>query len=288
MKLSSGLSGAEVVEYRQGTVKKRGGVVDKTVEQGRWLEKHASPGFPTVYELAADGYVMERLEHVDYSSVKAEDVVEMLRTHAWSKPATTAATRDTERLLTTKVLGNLVSCDLVSDSDLVAAVLRATKRAASAALSLPAALAHGDPTAENVMSRRRHGLVLIDPIPATLAVPDAPCVDVGKMLQSASGWEAAKYGTDVKVYSTADVELAVQDDNMFSAGQAWAVVHVVRTLPYVVRNAPHALERVKQVLTNTLEAGGFYSEVVLRHRRRPYKLEADRARGVPQGGSQYA
>lgn len=263
MIINNGLSGAEVVENNQATVTKRGGIVEKTIEQGRWIQEHASLALPVVFELTDDGYVMERLDHVGYSEVRAADVVRLLREHVWSKPAAVPASKDTYELLRNKVLTNINKSGLDSDQELTAAVLFAAESAARSALAQPAALAHGDATAENVMHRRGYGPVLIDPIPATLTVPDAPCVDIGKMLQSANGWEAAKYGTEAEAYSIADVRAAVKDDALFSAGQAWAVVHVIRALPYVMRQAPHALERVKRVLTNTLETGGFYDEVVL-------------------------
>jgi hypothetical protein len=216
-----------------------------------------------VLELTSDGYVMERLAHVDYAEVKAEEVVGLLRRHVWSRPADVPARDETYELLRGKMSDNIGRCWLSFSSELVAAVLFAAESAARAALAGAAALTHGDATAENVMRRRGYGSVLIDPIPATITVPDAPCVDVGKMLQSANGWEAAKYGTGGKAYSIADVRAAVDDDSLFSGGQAWAVVHVVRALPYVVRQAPSALDRVAEVLVNTLKTGGFYDEVVL-------------------------
>ena len=263
MIVNNGLSGAEIVENNRATVTKRGGIVEKTIEQGRWIQEHASLALPVVFELTGDGYVMERLDHINYSEVNASDVVRLLREHVWSRPAETPASEETAKLLHAKVLKNLTTAGLHEDTELLDAALFAAREAASSALSYRPALSHGDATAENVMYRRGYGPVLIDPIPATLIVPDSPCVDVGKMLQSANGWEAAKYGTDAEAYSIKDVRLAVNDSLLFSAGQAWAVVHVIRALPYVMRQAPHALERVKQVLTNTLETGGFHDEVVL-------------------------
>lgn len=263
MIINNGLSGAEVVENDRATVTKRGGIVEKTIEQGRWIQEHSSPALPTVLELTNDGYVMERLDHLSYSEVRAEDVVRLLREHVWSKPAAVPASGETYELLRSKVLANIDKSELRSNSGLVTGALFAAESAARSALARPAALAHGDATAENVMRRRGYGPVLIDPIPATLTVPDAPCVDIGKMLQSANGWEAAKYGTDAKAYSVADVRAAVDDDFLFSAGQAWAVVHVIRALPYVMRQAPHALKRVEQVLVDMLATGGFYDEMVL-------------------------
>lgn len=264
--VAGGLSGAEVVEYTTATVEKRGGDVKKTIEQGRWIMENWSSGLPYVFELTENGYVMEKLEAVRYSDVKAHDVVRLLRKYVWSLPAKTPATSNTFRLLRDKVLGNIAKDEVKSSLDIegqMLPILEATLVAYSAAKSFPASLSHGDPTAENVMYRRGYGHVLIDPIKATEAIPDSPCVDVGKMLQSAYGWEAAKYGVDERAYSADDVRKAVNDDKLFRGGQAWAVIHVVRALPYVQQHAPKSIDRVVSVLTTALKEGGFLREVVL-------------------------
>jgi hypothetical protein len=256
--VNNGLSGAVVVENNKATVTKQGGIVEKTIEQGRWIMENSTPAFPLVFELTSDGYVMERLDHMSPTEVRAVDVVSLLRRYVWGSPATQPATQETRKLLRNKVTRNLESSGLHLSTAYVDAALTAAERAYEAALSAQPALSHGDATAENVMYRRGFGPVLIDPIPATLAVPDSPCVDVGKMLQSAYGWEEAKYMREWRAYSTKDVEHAVADSDLFVAGQAWAVVHVIRAIPYVKRQAPASLGAVSTVLSKALEAGGFY------------------------------
>lgn len=59
-------------------------------------------------------------------------------------------------------------------------------------------LVHGDPTLCNVAVRPyEEQLVLLDPRPPRRGVPPLRCVDQGKMLQSALGWERAAYGWPV-------------------------------------------------------------------------------------------
>ena len=265
MSVSAGLSGAEVVQIDGRTVIKRGGDVEKTIAQGRWIRENTSPAMPMVFELTEDGYVMEKLERIDYWNVRAGDVVRLLRSNVWSRPPRVAPSEQTFMALRDKVLGNITADAVKEKVDAVAygnAILRAVSDAYRYSLKVKATLSHGDPTAENVMNRHGYGPVLIDPIGATVAVPDSPCVDVGKMLQSAYGWEAAKYGTDVSAYSCEEVRNAVADDELFYGGQAWAVVHVIRALPYVCRNAARSTGRVFDVLVKALEEGKFGNEVV--------------------------
>tara|TARA_Y100000310_G_scaffold270200_1_gene283862 strand:+ start:2805 stop:3638 length:834 start_codon:yes stop_codon:yes gene_type:complete len=63
--------------------------------------------------------------------------------------------------------------------------------------------AHGDPTLENVMLHPRDGrIVLIDPLPPSNRIPECKESDVGKLMQSASGYE------DIKISRTAHVQFA--------------------------------------------------------------------------------
>lgn len=266
MTVSGGLSGAEVVERNTATVEKRGGDIAKTIDQGRWIIENKSTGLPYVFELTDAGYIMEKLEPLPYFEVRAADVVRLLRKYVWSRPAVTPATENTFGLLRDKVFGNMSKDGVRNVLDIenhMVPVLEATLVAYSSAVRVPATLSHGDPTAENVMYRRGYGSVLIDPIKATETIPDSPCVDVGKMLQSAYGWEAAKYGATEHAYSADDVREAVADDELFRGGQAWAVIHVIRALPYVHLHAPDSMDRVVGVLATALKEGGFLDEVVL-------------------------
>src|SRR5437588_835106 len=76
-------------------------------------------------------------------------------------------------------------------------------------------------------------LLLIDPIPATPAVPDLLCVDVGKMLQSAVGWESVRYQRPFR-HGVSDLTRCLTlDEYEWEASSYWCGVHLLRTLPYV-------------------------------------------------------
>ena len=95
--------------------------------------------------------------------------------------------------------------------------------------SLRRGLVHGDPTYDNVMLRNGE-IVLIDPLPATPAVPDLVSVDIGKMLTSVMGFELIRYGDRTFV----DAQLPyIIDENEYRASLYWCAVHFLRAIPYV-------------------------------------------------------
>ena len=93
-------------------------------------------------------------------------------------------------------------------------------------------LTHGDPTFENVMLRSNEKVVIIDPVPATPAVPDLRLVDVGKVMQSVVGFEAIKYGAEERFRLTMHDALEIFYVNDSSACMYWCVVHLLRAIPY--------------------------------------------------------
>ena len=252
-----GLSGAVVTNNGNGrTVTKSGGLPGRTREQGDWIIRHGGDSriFPRVHELLDDGYVMEKLEFIDYWEIDSLEMVEMLRNFVWVQPPVVPPTDNTCDLLLKKMqatvdkwLGNLISRTTQKR------ILIDAMNAANGALSMSHCLTHGDPTAENVMYRPDFGKVLIDPIRATEVVPDSPAVDIGKMLQSACGWEHAKYSTGFAAFTRSDLKKAVNDDELFAAGEAWATVHVIRAVPYVFRSMPDSISSVLSVLDRAIE-----------------------------------
>lgn len=253
-----GLSGAIVTDDENGvTVTKRGGIPERTREQGEWIQLHSNGHtFPKLIALLDDGYVMERLEFIDYWDVDPYEMVDMLRAHVWCQPAVVPPTTRTSELLVAKMSRTLDKWLEGKVSNVIKnAVLDDARVAGTGAYTLPSALAHGDPTAENVMLRAGYGTVLIDPIRSTEVVPDSPAVDIGKMLQSACGWENAKYGTGPSMFTRSSLRRAIANDELFSVGEAWATVHVIRAIPYVIRNIPKSTTAVLDVLERAIERG---------------------------------
>jgi hypothetical protein len=249
-----GLSGAVVIDNNDGTVTKSGGLSDRTREQGEWIVKHGGSAFPKVVNILSDGYVMEKLEFVEYYDVNPSISVPMLKKHVWTQQAVVPPTAQTKELLEAKMLHtiNKYLADHVDES-MKREILISAKIAGDGAYRMQHCLTHGDPTAENVMKNATGDFVFIDPIPATEVVPDSPAVDIGKMLQSAYGWEDAKYQTGVIAYRRSDLKEQIEDDRLFAVGEAWGVVHVMRAVPYVLRNIPDSLPRVLTVLKRAIE-----------------------------------
>jgi hypothetical protein len=197
---------------------------------------------------------MEKLEYIDYWTIDNSFVHVALLRHVWSQPPVVPPTTNTHKLLKEKMQGTIDRHldSFISKAAKDAIITDATK-AAVGAYRLKHALTHGDPTAENVMFRPGYGNVLIDPIRATEVVPDSPAVDVGKMLQSAYGWEHAKYSNGMLAYSHKDIADIVNDDELFEIGESWAVIHVMRAIPYIKRNLPDSFSNVIQVLERAIE-----------------------------------
>jgi hypothetical protein len=249
-----GLSGAVVVVNDNDTVTKSGGIPERTREQGEWLQRHGGDMFPRVVELLPDGYVMEKLTYIDYWDVGSDFNIATLRSHVWTQPAVVAPTADSGKLLLAKMQHTIDKYLYGSITDKIELEILDNAKIAAAGLSVfEPCLTHGDPTAENVMVRDDFGKVFIDPIRATEVVPDSPIIDVGKVLQSAYGWEDAKYQTGAIAYRRSDIADALDDDDMLHYGDAWAVIHVMRAIPYVLRNIPESYDRVISVLMRALE-----------------------------------
>lgn len=215
----SGVSGAQVRIFDDVAIKLYKDAPTRVVEQGEWLLKNAARNLPTIFATLPSGYVMERLDVIPTREVELERVVDALNTSVWRYAPTNHLDASQTLLKCLKILevhaphlGRTVVDQL--------SLLRRTEDC----------LTHGDPTAENVMLRGE-AYVIIDPLPSTEAVPDDLAVDVGKLLQSAYGWETMR-GNDRARFSPESVAKHFSAE-VFEMGQLWCVVHFVRTLPYV-------------------------------------------------------
>lgn len=240
-----GSSGADVVVLGDDRVLKRKFGDTRIAEQGAWLQKHASPVLPVVHQVYAESYIMERLAVPPVRLLDHEKtlytMIGSLRQHVWSKPPLAPPNHD---MLLTKLEHLIETYEM---QRIWTAVYRAHGQIRWQ--KLHRCLTHGDPTFDNVMIREATGeLVLVDPIPATLIVPDMRCVDVGKLLQSALGWEALRYGDPYQRFVASPSLVSARllhgsalwprdapkfDDNEWQASVFWCVVHLLRTLPYV-------------------------------------------------------
>jgi hypothetical protein len=238
--LTRGSSGARI-EVRRRVVIKTGN--PRVGAQGRWILEHESQALPRVLQAwmaEPAGYRMERLHDPnrdeEYGNGMFLGIIDQLQTHVWSRRP--------------EVMLDLIFHGAKVD-DLAKRFLdqRGRKRlkAGRAAVRwdrLPACLTHGDPTLDNVLLRRPvantlawDSIVLIDPLPATPAVPDLRCVDIGKIYQSLFGYEQIRYGDPglggVTLRGFLDFEKSISDDNERYASHYWHVIHLLRCFPYV-------------------------------------------------------
>ncbi len=198
-----GASGARIIIGKKWTTKldvTRTGtfVRDQGAWLTRWDEINALPG---VNEVLATGYIMETLAipHLADIDVQAQlsKILEVLREQFWVKHAVPMFWDE----LTHATYVHQLSRDVESNKS-VARDLRVKLgvfRAKIDFTTLPTGLTHGDCIIDNVAYRPDkyrpdvRSLVLIDPIPATNALPNIRAVDVGRLIQSAIGYESIRY-----------------------------------------------------------------------------------------------
>lgn len=221
MTSSHGQSGAVVHVVNDSAIKVNWSAPARVVEQGEWLKANAAPNLPTVQAILPSGYIMERLTPVATANVELGGVLAALQACVWnSAPVNLVNTPET-----------LLKVSLILDKH-APELLEAAVEQLAYIRSTVDCLTHGDPTAENVMLRNESEYVLIDPLPSTEAIPDDMAVDVGKLLQSAHGWESMK-GEQRASFVLTDVANLVDDDNVFEVAELWCIVHFIRTLPYI-------------------------------------------------------
>lgn len=220
-----GSSGAVITELTCAL--KQGG--RRVVEQGRWLQYHPYVMLPHVYEVDDIGYRMEWLADPPYEMLDHRVLLD--RTYdalheLWLRPPAKKFARDVHQ---SKIDG-LVT---VKNETVIRQLSQLRDRIKWNLLK--AGLTHGDPTLDNVMLRDSQ-VVLIDPIPATPAVPDLWCVDTGKLLQSILGYEVLRYADTTYDWRLTPEYLRKQyiyNENEWLATVYWCVVHLLRAIPYM-------------------------------------------------------
>lgn len=240
-----GSSGATFEYVDSGTIRKRGTGNGRVLAQGMWLERHPFKIFPTVYSTGElfgdDEYTMERLDNVpiEYVDVRTTmmSVIDTLSHQLWDKPANHSVMDPAAHAARLAPLEQF----LTPQADIVLKALDASVRWDKVATGLT----HGDPILDNVMLRDGK-LVLIDPIPATSAIPDWICVDLGRIIQSAAGYEAVRYGLEAPEGFPIEVlnELICPSDEEYRASLYWAIVHTLRSMAYVDADVARRIQQV--------------------------------------------
>jgi hypothetical protein len=204
----------------------------RALAQGSWLHEHRSRAVVEVFRGGKsqddEWYDMEELHDIPWAYVVhtriLRDQARLLQEYVWSQPAEVAV----------DLYAHAAKVDGLADQYLDGKGARRFREARDRVEwdVLQQTLTHGDPTIENVMLREQD-LVLIDPLPATPAVPDLLCVDVGKMMQSAVGWECVRYGRPFDHGIDDLARCLTLAEHEWDAASYWCGVHLLRTLPYV-------------------------------------------------------
>ena len=53
-------------------------------------------------------------------------------------------------------------------------------------------------------------------------------------------------------YKPSDIKQVLNDDELFAVGESWAVVHVMRAVPYIGRIMPDSMDKVVTVLKKAI------------------------------------
>jgi hypothetical protein len=201
-------SSSAVIVLENGSVLKTSARKGNFVrDQGIWLAEHDEcVAFPAVEAVFADGYRMERL----WNGTLKEDtlgvcrmLLDLLRNDVWHL--------DYEAKLRYVTFEDDVFEGFTPHRAYIKKLIRDVGGRYSLKKlllgfsdtinwhRLKKAYTHGDPIIDNLLWRWNNEKVqfahpvLIDPIPATAALPDLEAVDVGRLIQSAIGYEAVRY-----------------------------------------------------------------------------------------------
>lgn len=248
--MQASTSGAIVSVYGDTVVKSGppGPVRDRVLEQAIFMVQHGSICFPRIKGMTEVGYSMELLDHIEWTEDRIEggifrEAKDLLEQHVWRQ-------RWHVRLFDALGPSHLdyVAAKAAIYAPRVAIPLAKWYHALASRLVTCVMHTHGDPTVDNMLQRRDGTLVMIDPIPASGHMPALLAVDLGKMLQSARGYEQVKYG-----YHPLGARLSCEreifeneHDNDQQLADYFHAVHLLRLIPYQP-------EHLRPVFINQLE-----------------------------------
>ena len=194
--------------------------------QAEWLKQFDSLNIVKVLEITEDGYTMPYLEptlDVQPAGLAGRTIFILTR-DVWCWPS-----MNTFKLSEfTKYVGSFGNVELeVFTSRMLPEILRQEF-----------VMTHGDPTFENTLSLDGE-VVLVDPLPDPALegrMPDVRAVDLGKILQSALGYEAIKRGLlesyilDLPTWKT--VRYTCRGPEEWDLARYFCALHIARFIPY--------------------------------------------------------
>lgn len=211
-----GFSGAKlepIIAYRK--------TASDAYEQGLRCVELGSDVCPLIYKVSEDSYLMEQLFPPGKKNLLA--VKELLTRHVWNREVQiepwkhhfhtwmekTGSQFLIKYLETIYPTNTLVGCET-----------------------------HGDPTWANVMKNDSGEYRLIDPLPHRSEKPKLREVDLGKLLQSAIGWEEVLMSRQDFDISEVKIAKILHGENPETCEKAkfWLKVHLWRLLPFANKN----------------------------------------------------
>jgi hypothetical protein len=166
---------------------------------------------PVVYSATGGGYFMEYLRPAPPSPTLLRAAEELLTEQVWCRPPIRNDGEDWRGLFRRRFA--------VAVPDW---------------LETPPGLAHGDPTASNMLLNEKWELRIGDPVAPRSYLPMSPDLDRGKLLQSFLGWEAAVYGTHREPMLP---PLFAEDLVVLRRAAFWCLVHSLRIMRRETRRA---------------------------------------------------
>lgn len=204
-------------------------VRDRINAQAAWMIEQRCECLPKIYAKWNGGYAMETLQHIVPTNQAwlLEVIRSRLEYQVWGQPRTVAGT---------VLVGH--HREYIDDLLMEWAPHLARKlhgwMTGIAKLNLSEVMTHGDPTIDNMMMRADGTYVLTDPIPASPRMPALLASDLGKMLQSAWGYEDIKAGRipDFSFKECYDTVVSGFKDADQMAAKYFLAVHLLRLIPY--------------------------------------------------------
>lgn len=267
-----GSSGAKLTDHGNFVLKQDTEITGARVRnQGIWLHQHdQSLVLPAVRYIRHDGYELEKLTMcelpVSWKETRelCDEILDSLETYLWDLEFNTRV----PPLVAFEGAGahRGYVTDLLDDVGLRRELRRTLHEFVKVIdwWNLRTGRTHGDGIIDNLAYRGdEQTIVLIDPIPACLALPDVVALDVGRVLQSAAGYEVIRYGTqrellDVPLLDRVDAVLNTWlgvefDVNEVRAALHFSVIHTLRGVRTALRVAPDKVEALKTLTLDLVE-----------------------------------
>lgn len=214
-------SGARIIVADDSVIK----IGPGTYNQAKYMVHLSCNRTPAIYSSWPDGYAMEKLDEPDLSTTEHIRTLLHMAKLALEKEFWCRAPTQTIGFASWKLELDAWAEDYPWLQGMV-------HRLYNFADPMRECLIHGDPTLANCM-KRDNKLVFIDPLRPGGKIPNFAEVDLGKLLQSALGWEHALVSSVPMPWGGMSSELLIgMDELQQRRAWFWCAVHCARLVPY--------------------------------------------------------